>query len=128
MAGLVGLPKEFAEAAAEFADGTKTPAEPRDEASALAAAPVHGAIELKGVSFRYAESVPLLIDGVNLRIEAGESTIIITPEGAQGAVPTAANAEQVHDAAPTVAEVTKEEKTKTAKPAKKEKGNGKGKR
>jgi len=59
---------------------------------------------------------------------AGESTIIITPEGAQGAVPTAANAEKVHDAAPTVAEVTKEEKTKTAKPAKKEKGNGKGKR
>jgi 8-oxo-dGTP pyrophosphatase MutT (NUDIX family) len=35
MAGLVGLPKEFADAAAEFADGTKTPAEPRDAATVV---------------------------------------------------------------------------------------------
>ena len=35
MAGLVGLPKEFAEAAAEFADGTKAPAEPRDAATVV---------------------------------------------------------------------------------------------
>src|SRR5581483_9983882 len=36
---------------------------------------------------------------------AGESTIIITPEGALGAVPQAPGAEKIHDAAPTVAEV-----------------------
>lgn len=35
MAGLIALPAEFAEAAAEFADGTKTPAEPRDAATVV---------------------------------------------------------------------------------------------
>jgi DNA topoisomerase-6 subunit B len=58
---------------------------------------------------------------------AGESTIIITPEGAQGAVPQAPATE----AAPAAAEAPKEDKgTKRAvvKPAKKEKGHGKGKR
>ncbi|MFL6023734.1 MAG: NUDIX hydrolase [Marmoricola sp.] len=35
MAGLVGLPQEFADAAAEFADGTRTPAEPRDAATVV---------------------------------------------------------------------------------------------
>ena len=35
MAGLVGLPKEFADAAAEFADGSKQPAEPRDAATVV---------------------------------------------------------------------------------------------
>ena len=39
MAGLVGLPKEFADAAAEFADGTKTPAEPRDAATVVLVRP-----------------------------------------------------------------------------------------
>ena len=35
MAGLVHLPEEFAEQAAAFADGTKTPAEPRDAATVV---------------------------------------------------------------------------------------------
>lgn len=35
MAGLVQLPQEFADAAAAFADGTKTPAEPRDAATVV---------------------------------------------------------------------------------------------
>ncbi|RNL62173.1 NUDIX hydrolase [Nocardioides marmoriginsengisoli] len=35
MAGLVQLPAAFAEAAAEFADGSKTPAEPRDAATVV---------------------------------------------------------------------------------------------
>ena len=35
MAGLVQLPAEFAEQAAAFADGTKTPAEPRDAATVV---------------------------------------------------------------------------------------------
>src|ERR1043165_7382381 len=64
---------------------------------------------------------------------AGESTIVITPEGAQGAVPQAPAAEAAHAAAPTAVEATKEDKgTKrvkaAAKPEKKEKGHGKGKR
>ena len=63
---------------------------------------------------------------------AGESTIIITPEGAQGAVPTAPGVEAVHAAAPTAAEVAAEpEKPAKAKavPEKgKEKKRGQGKR
>ena len=35
MGGLVQLPQEFADAAAAFADGTKTPAEPRDAATVV---------------------------------------------------------------------------------------------
>ncbi|HLY72978.1 MAG TPA: DNA topoisomerase VI subunit B [Planctomycetota bacterium] len=66
---------------------------------------------------------------------AGESTIIITPEGAQGAVPQAPGAEAAHQAAPTAAEVAKEDQgaaqaaeNKRSKAEKKEKGHGKGKR
>src|SRR5205085_2257135 len=67
---------------------------------------------------------------------AGESTIIITPEGAVGAVPEAPAAEAAHAAAPTAAavaaEVKEDQGTKrakaAAKPEKKEKGHGKGKR
>jgi hypothetical protein len=35
MAGLVKLPEQFAEQAAAFADGRKTPAEPRDAATVV---------------------------------------------------------------------------------------------
>ena len=35
MAGLIQLPPEFAEQAAAFADGSKTPAEPRDAATVV---------------------------------------------------------------------------------------------
>jgi len=66
---------------------------------------------------------------------AGESTIIVTPEGVQGAVPEAPAAEAPAPAAPAAAaapvEAKKEDKaTKraVAKNAKKEKGHGKGKR
>jgi DNA topoisomerase-6 subunit B len=59
---------------------------------------------------------------------AGESTIIITPEGVVGAVPTAPNAEALHNAAPTVAEVAAADEPTKKAPAKKEKGHGKGKR
>jgi DNA topoisomerase-6 subunit B len=47
----------------------------------------------------------------------GEATIIVTPEGIQGAVPTAPAAEAAHEAAPTAAAVAAEPET----PAKKEK-------
>ena len=45
------------------------------------AAPVKGSIELKNVSFRYADSDPMLIDDVSLRVEAGESVAMIGPSG-----------------------------------------------
>ena len=54
---------------------------------------------------------------------AGESTIIITPEGALGAVPQAPNIEAVHAAAPTAAAVAAEPE----KPAKAVAPKGKGK-
>lgn len=68
---------------------------------------------------------------------AGESTIIITPEGAQGAVPVIPpGAEASHAAAPSAAEVAKDdkgisdaaEKAAARKAKSKEKGNGKNKR
>ncbi|HVR86602.1 MAG TPA: DNA topoisomerase VI subunit B [Planctomycetota bacterium] len=70
---------------------------------------------------------------------AGESTIIVTPEGVVGEVPQAPAAEAAHQAAPTAAEVAKEdmgaaqaaEKARAKAEKKKEpkeKGHGKGKR
>ena len=74
---------------------------------------------------------------------AGESTIIMTPEGAQGAVPAIPpGAEASHEAAPSAADVARDDKgaadaaeKATARrlkagesKAKKEKGHGKGKR
>ena len=40
-----------------------------------------GAIELRGVSFRYSDVEPLVLNDVNLRIEAGESVAIVGPSG-----------------------------------------------
>jgi ATP-binding cassette subfamily B protein RaxB len=42
---------------------------------------VDGAIEAKGLAFRYAESEPLVLSDVNLRIEPGESVAIVGPSG-----------------------------------------------
>ncbi|MEC5160713.1 MULTISPECIES: peptidase domain-containing ABC transporter [unclassified Janthinobacterium] len=38
-------------------------------------------LELRGVRFRYASTEPWLFDGLNLRIEAGESVAIVGPSG-----------------------------------------------
>ena len=46
MAGLIHLPPEFAEQAAEFADGRRTPAEPRDAATVVLVRPGAAGIEL----------------------------------------------------------------------------------
>ena len=43
--------------------------------------PRDGAIELRGVSFRYSDVDPLVLQDVNLRIEAGESVAITGPSG-----------------------------------------------
>jgi ATP-binding cassette subfamily B protein RaxB len=65
------------------ADIALTPSEPRDDmAPLLGEEPeMGGCIELKNVSFRYGDTDALLIDGVNLRVEAGESIAIVGPSG-----------------------------------------------
>ena len=61
------------------ADVALAPAEP-DDAGATEA-PADGAIELRGVSFRYSDADPPVLHDVNLRIEAGESVAITGPSG-----------------------------------------------
>jgi len=63
------------------ADIALSPTEPRDAAAAFGAAPVSGSIELKNICFRYADSEPLLIDNVSLRVDAGESIAIVGLSG-----------------------------------------------
>ena len=58
-----------------------TPAEPGATSSPLDQAPVDGAIEVKGLCFRYAETDPLVLSDINLRIEPGESVAIVGPSG-----------------------------------------------
>jgi ATP-binding cassette subfamily B protein RaxB len=43
--------------------------------------PIKGKIELRNVSFRYASTESLVIDNVNLTVEAGESVTIVGPSG-----------------------------------------------
>lgn len=58
--------------------------EPRESAPAAAVpdtAGVGGDIEVKNLSYRYADSEPLVLKNINLRIEAGESVAIVGPSG-----------------------------------------------
>ncbi len=55
--------------------------EPHDAGSALERLPADGAIEVKGLSFRYADNEPPVLDGIDLRIETGESVAIVGPSG-----------------------------------------------
>jgi len=54
-----------------------TPTEPGTAPSPLDDAPVDGAIEVKGLSFRYAQAEPLVLSDISLRIEPGESVAIV---------------------------------------------------
>lgn len=58
-----------------------TAAEPGTTASPLDHAPMHGAIEVKGLCFRYAETDPLVLNDINLCIEPGESVAIVGASG-----------------------------------------------
>ncbi len=58
-----------------------TPGEVTTPSSPLDQAPVDGAIEVKGLCFRYAETEPFVLSEVNLRIEAGESVAIVGASG-----------------------------------------------
>lgn len=58
-----------------------TPPEPRDDRHILGPAPISGAIDVKNLGFRYADSTPMVFSGLNLQIAAGESVAIIGPSG-----------------------------------------------
>ena len=49
--------------------------------SARAAQPVEPSLELRGVSFRYSDSEPLVLDRCNFSIAAGEAVAIVGPSG-----------------------------------------------
>ena len=64
------------------ADIALTPTEAADKPVALVSGtPLQGTIELKNVSFRYADADAMLIDNVSLHVEAGESIAIVGPSG-----------------------------------------------
>jgi ATP-binding cassette subfamily B protein RaxB len=63
------------------ADIALTAPEPRDAVAEIDDGALTGTIELKNVSFRYAETDAPLIDDVSLRVEAGESIAIVGPSG-----------------------------------------------
>ncbi|MBM1175416.1 peptidase domain-containing ABC transporter [Microvirga arabica] len=49
--------------------------------ASLVPRPVAGALELKGVSFRYADTEPEVLSGADLKVEAGEFVAITGPSG-----------------------------------------------
>jgi ATP-binding cassette subfamily B protein RaxB len=51
------------------------------EREGLIERPIWGAVELRGVGFRYAETEPEVLDGVDLKIEPGEFVAITGPSG-----------------------------------------------
>lgn len=55
--------------------------EVKDREGAISARHIRGDIRFENVSFRYVENSPVLVD-LNLRIPAGETTVIIGPTGA----------------------------------------------
>jgi ATP-binding cassette subfamily B protein RaxB len=58
-----------------------TPLERGHDQDLSYARPIRGAIELRNVCFRYAESEPLVLDNVNLRIGPGQFVTIMGPSG-----------------------------------------------
>ena len=65
----VGILRKLMDQAPEYGKATE------------AAPAITGAIELSGVSFRYSEDTPLILDNVNLSIKAGEYVAITGPSG-----------------------------------------------
>ena len=64
-----------------LADIVLTPPETETQANAAAARELAPSIELRNVSFRYADGEPEVLSGVNLRIDPGESVAIVGPSG-----------------------------------------------
>lgn len=67
--------------AERLGDIALTDPEPRDLLSILQPQAASVSIEMRDVSYRYGEHEPLVLDGVNFRIEPGESVAIVGPSG-----------------------------------------------
>jgi ATP-binding cassette subfamily B protein RaxB len=64
-----------------LADIVLTPPEADQGSASLPAQPLSASLELREVSFRYADGEPEVLRGVSLRIEPGESVAIVGPSG-----------------------------------------------
>lgn len=73
--GMLGLHSE------RVADIALTPAEAQEAIDPVDVRAISPAIELRDVSFRYGEREPLVLNRVNLRIEAGESVALVGASG-----------------------------------------------
>jgi ATP-binding cassette, subfamily B, bacterial CvaB/MchF/RaxB len=67
--------------AERLADVALTPPEPRDRPAELAREPLVASIEVRNLRFRYSDNDPWVLDGVDFRIEPGESVAIVGPSG-----------------------------------------------
>jgi ATP-binding cassette subfamily B protein RaxB len=64
-----------------LADIALTPLERGHDQDLSYMRPIRGAIELRNVCFRYAETEPLILDNVNLRVAPGQFMTIMGPSG-----------------------------------------------
>jgi len=64
-----------------ISDIALTPLERGHDRPLTVAAPIRGAIELRNVSFRYAETERLVLDNIILKVEAGSFITIMGPSG-----------------------------------------------
>jgi ATP-binding cassette subfamily B protein RaxB len=67
--------------AERLADVAFTPPEPRDRAAELTREPLVASIEVRNLRFRYSDNDPWVLDGMDFRIEPGESVAIVGPSG-----------------------------------------------
>lgn len=80
---LVGLWQQFQQATlsvARLGDVMNMPSEPYSIEPARVRE-MRGLVEIEGISFRYAESLPLLYEGFSLRIEPGKVIALMGPSG-----------------------------------------------
>jgi ATP-binding cassette, subfamily B, bacterial CvaB/MchF/RaxB len=64
-----------------LADIALTPLERGHDQDLSYVRPIRGAIDLRNVCFRYADTEPLVLDNVNLRVEPGKFVTIMGPSG-----------------------------------------------
>lgn len=64
-----------------IADIALSPLEPGHDRDVAVSTPIRGSIELRNVSFRYAETERFVLENVNLKVEAGEYVTITGPSG-----------------------------------------------
>lgn len=64
-----------------LADIALSPLERGHDRPLAPAAPIRGALELRGVSFRYAETERFVLENVNLKVEAGQFVTVMGPSG-----------------------------------------------